>query len=441
MSTGLFQDEEDGYNLEETKYKLKLDNPSPAPADDSLDGLENLGGGDDLAGLEDLSGGASDKPFNDVPFDAGVEADEEEDPAKYIQQLAGKLGQSLRKYTEQQGNPDFDLEKFAVNSVLSATHTAEMDAEDQKDIINKVKSSGKGEGDIDVNVDVDTDADNQDVSVNGDEQNSDVNLGDEADVTEESFDSAIQSLGISKHNPNDFNADDMRRYYDSTVTRKRDGLTGRVLRWDNGKLKIKITDGPHSGKIFFADPSEVDMDSENFNIGEGKTPVDVLSNLTKKPNFVDKTIIINKLNETFMTETEPAIKPAPTTVPDTKPDVRPTRRQKPWRPTIQPKVNPKAGGKEIMSEDEGGEGRIISTKFLDNDHAILVVMLGGEEVDMKFENTDEVLVKPEAYDEPWVYDYKSVKSPDGKEYSIGVEFFGHPETHLEIAGIDGEYIQ
>jgi len=34
------------------------------------------------------------------------------------------------------------LEKFAINSVISATHSGEMDSDDQKDIINKVKESG-----------------------------------------------------------------------------------------------------------------------------------------------------------------------------------------------------------------------------------------------------------------------------------------------------------
>ena len=82
---------------------------------------------------------SSEKPFDDTPFDAGVEADEESDPKKFIEQLTGKLGQSLRKYNEEQGQPDFELEKFAINSLLSATNTSEMDAEDQKDIISKVK--------------------------------------------------------------------------------------------------------------------------------------------------------------------------------------------------------------------------------------------------------------------------------------------------------------
>jgi hypothetical protein len=31
---------------------------------------------------------------------------------KFIEQLSGKIGQSLRKFTETQGQPDFELEKF-----------------------------------------------------------------------------------------------------------------------------------------------------------------------------------------------------------------------------------------------------------------------------------------------------------------------------------------
>ena len=137
-----------------------------------------------------------DKPFDDTPFDAGVEADEDEDPEKYIQQLAGKLGTTLRKYTDDKGEPDFDLEKFAINSVISATHTGEMDDEDQKDIINKIKSSGNDEKDVNVDVNVDTGdgdkeepkSDEVDVNVDGEEQLDEV--GDplfETDPTKSKF--------------------------------------------------------------------------------------------------------------------------------------------------------------------------------------------------------------------------------------------------------------
>jgi hypothetical protein len=115
---------------------------SPVPTEEPM-GEDPFGGaeegGDPFGGGDE---GGAEKPFDDTPFDAGVEADEEASPEKYIQQLAGKLGQSLRSHSSESGEPDFDLEKFAVNSVLSATHTAEMTPDDQADIISKVKSSG-----------------------------------------------------------------------------------------------------------------------------------------------------------------------------------------------------------------------------------------------------------------------------------------------------------
>jgi hypothetical protein len=107
---------------------------------------------------------SSDKPFDDEPFDAGVEADEKSDPKKYIEQLTGKLGQTLRTYNDDQGQPDFTLEKFVLNSLISATHTSEMDEQDQNDIIDKIKEAGN-------------DDDNQD------DTQDDNNSGDSADDT------------------------------------------------------------------------------------------------------------------------------------------------------------------------------------------------------------------------------------------------------------------
>ena len=115
--------------------------PAPAPAEPISEPADDAGFGD-FGGNEEPAPANDKKPFNYEPFDAGVEADEETDPKKFIQQLTGKLGESLRAYTDEQGQPDFDLEKFAINSLLSATHTAEMDEEDRKDIIKKVNTSG-----------------------------------------------------------------------------------------------------------------------------------------------------------------------------------------------------------------------------------------------------------------------------------------------------------
>jgi hypothetical protein len=109
---------------------------------------------------------SNDKPFDKEPFDAGVEADEETDPKKFIEQLTGKLGQSLRKYNEEQGQPDFELEKFAINSLLSAAHTSQMDAEDQKDIIKKVKEGGEK---TEVDADVEEPTDNAEAEIDVEE--------------------------------------------------------------------------------------------------------------------------------------------------------------------------------------------------------------------------------------------------------------------------------
>ena len=120
-------------------------NPTPAPAQPAAAPAAPNASDFGIDDTQTAPPTQNEKPFDKEPFDAGVEANEETDPKKFIEQLSGKLGQSLRKYSDQQGQPDFKLEKFAVNSVLSATHTSEMTPEDQKDIINKVENSGKGD--------------------------------------------------------------------------------------------------------------------------------------------------------------------------------------------------------------------------------------------------------------------------------------------------------
>ncbi len=157
-------------------------NPSPAPAP-MPPAPTDAAPADDM----DFNGDTApaEKPFGDTPFDAGVEADEETDPKKFIEQLTGKLGQSLRTFNQQQGQPDFELEKFAINSLLSATHTGEMNPDDQKDIINKIKSSGNGEGDTEN--DSEGDMDNEvepegDMDFGGDENQVDTDMNEAAEL-------------------------------------------------------------------------------------------------------------------------------------------------------------------------------------------------------------------------------------------------------------------
>lgn len=134
-----------------------------------------------------------DKPFDDEKFDAGVEANEETDPEKFIQQLAGKLGQSLRDLTEKKGSPDFELEKFAINSVISATHTSEMDEEDKNDIIKKINTAGENKKDDEAD-----NSDNQDDSIDDSGDFGDFGGGDSGDDSNDNFgdEEELQELSV-----------------------------------------------------------------------------------------------------------------------------------------------------------------------------------------------------------------------------------------------------
>jgi hypothetical protein len=340
--------------------------PSPEPEM----GGEDPFGGEDMGG-EDMGG---EKPFDDEPFDAGVEASEEESPEKYIQQLSGKLGQSLRNYTETMGQPDFDLEKFAINSVLSATNSAEMDQEDQTDIINKVKSSstdggGEGAGD-EAGVD-DAQSDAQSDALN------DAPFGNEDEVDVED-----EFMGES-HNPNPM------------------------------------------GQTVFADAS---LGVEDGGMEENKYLN--LENQNKSSIFaLNIKDMVRESLRLDSTTTEPITKPT------TKPAVKPARRSKPWTivPEGVPDPNPKAG---IDEDDATGIAYLDSTRFSGQDGAEEVVIkftINGEVKEVLFSNNDTLLEKPEAYDEPWIYQFTS-DVVEGKVYGVDVDFEGHPLSNLELLG-------
>ena len=258
---------------------------SPIP-NDELGGQEF--GGDDLMG-DEPSGESNDKPFDDTPFDAGVETNEEENPEKYIQQLSGKLGQSLRAYTEDMGSPDYDLEKFAINSVLSATNSGEMDNEDQSDIIKKVKSSSTNAGD-DVN-DAPSDAPSDAESDAPSDGESD---GDELDLS---------SIDMEEgHNPNP---------------------QGQTVFQD---LTLGVKDGG--------------MEENKYLNLENTKKSDIFVNNTKNIKGMIKEKLEFRLNES----PEPIVKPA-------EPIVKPSRRSNPFKPPrrVEENPQPKAMDKEAIT--------------------------------------------------------------------------------------------
>lgn len=97
------------------------------------------GGFDQTQGMEnDMMSDMGGNEF-DTNFDAGVEANEEEDPKKYIQQLTGKLSQTLRKYNEDNGQPDVDLNKY-VAGMITKQAVDGLSEEDTKDILDRIKA-------------------------------------------------------------------------------------------------------------------------------------------------------------------------------------------------------------------------------------------------------------------------------------------------------------
>lgn len=76
----------------------------------------------------------------DTNFDAGVEADEDEDPKKYIQQLTGKLSQELGKYNNELGEPDVELSKY-VGGMIVKQVAKNLDEPGKKELIKKINTT------------------------------------------------------------------------------------------------------------------------------------------------------------------------------------------------------------------------------------------------------------------------------------------------------------
>ena len=143
-------------DLEEQKKVLKVDTPkSEEPVEDEVD--VDMGG--DIA---DVEFDEETEEGGDEFGDEGMEDEEgdEDGDTKKIQKYTGKIGQMLRDM----GEADLDLEKYVINSIISAMHLDEMDEEDKEDIIEKIESGDEEEGDDfdmeggDEEVDVDLDA-------------------------------------------------------------------------------------------------------------------------------------------------------------------------------------------------------------------------------------------------------------------------------------------
>ena len=91
-------------------------------------------GGEEIPDMNNGMGSDENEKFPsdfDTNFDAGVEADEETDPKKYIQQLTGKLSQCLNSYNNENGEPDTELGKYVLGMLIKQG-TKGMEDKDRK---------------------------------------------------------------------------------------------------------------------------------------------------------------------------------------------------------------------------------------------------------------------------------------------------------------------
>ena len=106
----------------------------------------------------------------DTNFDAGVEADEEADPKRYIQQLTGKLSQSLRSYNQGLPQPDAELDKYVAGMIVKQAVEG-LSAEDRGEILSKVESDeGEEDGQAPVQNDVEMTGEQPQMPTQGEQQ-------------------------------------------------------------------------------------------------------------------------------------------------------------------------------------------------------------------------------------------------------------------------------
>lgn len=133
---------------------LKVDSPQPPmdmmPSEPSMEDGDMGQMGGDMPPMNDNQPPMGDDEMNsefDTNFDAGVDANEQEDPKKFIQQLTGKLSQSLRNYNNGQPQPDAELSKYVCGMIVKQAIEG-LKPEDVEDIMKKIKSDDDFEDNV-----------------------------------------------------------------------------------------------------------------------------------------------------------------------------------------------------------------------------------------------------------------------------------------------------
>ena len=138
--------------IEDQKKVIKVDAPaSEAPVEDEVE--------------IDMGGDMADVEFDEeeeVVDDSEIEDEEEGDSyTKKIQKLTGKVAQMLRDKDE----PDAELDKYVINSIISAIDWEEIPDEDVEDIIAKIEGEDEEDGEVEGDVEVDFEEEGDDSEV------------------------------------------------------------------------------------------------------------------------------------------------------------------------------------------------------------------------------------------------------------------------------------
>jgi hypothetical protein len=131
-------DEEEEVN---EKTVIKVDAPAPPPVEDEVE-VDEFSMEDE--GEDPFADDGGDDMGDDMGDEEGMGEDGDE-TTKKIQKYTGKIGQLLRDKDE----PDAELDKYVINSIISAIDWDEVPDEDVEDIIAKIEGEDEedGEGD------------------------------------------------------------------------------------------------------------------------------------------------------------------------------------------------------------------------------------------------------------------------------------------------------
>ena len=152
--------------IEDQKSVIKVDAPPvpEAPVEDEVD--------------IDMSDEGGDMDFEAEETEVEVDDDDEGDSyTKKIQKLTGKVAQMLRDKDE----PDAELDKYVINSIISAINWEDIPDEDVEDIIAKIEGEDEEDGELEGG---DEEVVDIDMDVEGEEPTDEIAESEEKDKEE-----------------------------------------------------------------------------------------------------------------------------------------------------------------------------------------------------------------------------------------------------------------